>query len=115
MLIRVRESHDLVDLCLMKNGIEYTRDMLGNNGALHYNEETEEHEMSEDEYEWWKEFFRYYETDEEEVAEAADEFDIMESEIWEKINFCLDGDLESRHYIIQRELEEIRGFYKNFI
>jgi hypothetical protein len=115
MLLRIRETQDLVELCLMKNEIEHTQDMLGNNGALHYNEETEEHEMSKVEYEWWKEFFNNYEADEEEVAEVADELDIMESEIWEKINFCLDGDLESRHYIIQRELEEIRGFYKNFI
>jgi hypothetical protein len=112
MMIRIRETQDLVELCLMKNGIECTQDMLGNNRELHYNEETKEHEMSNEKYEWWKEFFNIYEADAEEVAEVADELGVWESAVWEIINENLDGDLESRHYIIQKELEEIRaGFY----
>ncbi len=108
MMIRIRETQDLVELCLMKNGIECTQDMLGNNGALHYNDETEEHEMSNEEYEWWKEFFTNYEADEEEVAELADEFGIRKSELWERIYKHMDSELDNRHGHIQSELNEIR-------
>jgi hypothetical protein len=111
MKIRIRGTQDLVELCLMKNGIECTQDMLGNNGALHYNEQTEEHEMSRDEYEWWEDFLKNYEADEKEVAELADELGIRESEIWDRIRLSLFEDLETRHDIIQRELEEIREEY----
>ena len=111
MLIRIRETQELKDLDLSKNGIECTQDMLGNNDALHYNEETEEHEMSEDEYEWWKEFFKNLEADEVEVAELAEELDIDEDALWEKIYECMYTELDNRHSYIQTVLKEIREEY----
>ena len=36
-----------------KNGVEWTNDLLGNYDALHYDEDTEQYIMTEDEFEWW--------------------------------------------------------------
>lgn len=36
------------------NGIEWTTDLLGNYDALHYDNDTDEYTMAEDEFEWWK-------------------------------------------------------------
>lgn len=37
-----------------KNGIEWTNDLLGNYGALHYDEGSEQHTMTEEDFEWWE-------------------------------------------------------------
>lgn len=36
------------------NGIEWTNDLLGNYDALHYDNDTDEYTMTEDEFEWWE-------------------------------------------------------------
>lgn len=35
------------------NDIEWTEDLLGNNGALHYDEDADVYTMTEDEFDWW--------------------------------------------------------------
>ena len=35
-------------------GCEWTNDLVGNAGDLHYNSDREMAEMNQDEYEWWK-------------------------------------------------------------
>lgn len=37
-----------------KNGVEWTRDLLGNYNALHYDAEIGEYTMAQDEFEWWE-------------------------------------------------------------
>lgn len=37
-----------------KNGIEYTEDLLGNYGDLHYDKEQEQYTMTEEEFTWWE-------------------------------------------------------------
>ncbi len=37
-----------------KNGIEWTNDLLGMYGALHYDNEQEQYAMTEEDFEWWE-------------------------------------------------------------
>lgn len=37
-----------------ENGVEWTEDLLGNYGALHYDEDHEIYTMSSNEFEWWQ-------------------------------------------------------------
>lgn len=36
-----------------KSGIEWTNDLIGNAGALHYNSDLEMAEMSQEDFDWW--------------------------------------------------------------
>jgi len=69
---------------------------------------TDEHECSQETYEWWSEYIKNHEADEQEVMELAKELGIEASEIWERINQNLNCDLGDEHMIIQNVLEEIR-------
>jgi len=109
MKLRIKETQEVKVLEIRdKNGIEWTNDLLGNHGALQFNDETEEYEMNQEDYEWWSEFIKNHEADEQEVTELAEELGIEESEIWERINQELNCDLGDEHMIIQNVLEEIR-------
>ena len=109
MLIRILETQEEKDLSIVgKRGIDYTVDLLGNHGALHRNEETEEYEMAQEDYEWWLNYINNCNADDQEIEELAEDLGINESEIRERINQELDGELENEHWIIQRILEEIK-------
>lgn len=53
-----------------KNGIEWTNDLLGNYDALHYDEDSEQYTMTEDEFAWW-----------EPVVEMLNEINDLEEEL----------------------------------
>lgn len=58
------------ELVVSNDGIEWTNDLLGNYDALHYDEDTEQYTMSEDDFEWWAEICPRIEDIYERVAEA---------------------------------------------
>ena len=52
MEIFIKETGKIEDLTIKdNNGTEWTYDLLGNHNATHYNEETEQHEMSQEDFE----------------------------------------------------------------
>lgn len=53
-----------------KNGIEWTKDLLGNYGALHYEKESDQYTMTDDELSWW-----------EPVVEMLNEINELENEL----------------------------------
>lgn len=109
MKLKIRETQEVKVLEIRdKNGIEWTKDLLGNYNALQFNDETEEYEMNQEDYEWWLEYIKNHEADEQEVMELAEELGIEESEIWERINQNLNCDLGVEHIVIQNVLEEIK-------
>ena len=95
-----------------ENGIEWTNDLLGNAGISLYNDKTEQNEISQDDFEWWKNYINNYENDSEEIEELAEELGIEKSIIVDKITKELNCDMEDEHAIIQRILEEIREEYQ---
>lgn len=73
-----------------KNGIEWTQDLLGNYDALNINQETDEYEMTEEDFEWWSE-----EIDKlNQIKYIEDELSEEQRDEYEKENFDC-GDLES--------------------
>ena len=89
-------------------GLDYICELLGNNDALNYNKETEEYELKQDDYKWWLGYINNHEQDVQEVFKLADELDIDENEIWDRINDELGSDMDREHQIIQDVLDEIR-------
>ena len=108
MKLRIRETQEVKVLEIRdKNGIEWTKDLLGNYDALQFDCETEQYEMNQEDYEWWLEYIKNHEADEQEVMELAEELGIEEFDIWKRINTeC--NDLGEEHLIVQNVLEEIR-------
>ncbi len=113
MEIRINGTGELKELrAIGTNGIEWTGDLLGNHDATTYNHETEEHEMSSDDFGWWEEYISDNEKDAAEVVQLAEEFGINEGEIWERINENLTCDLGDEHQVKQNVLAEIRAGHK---
>lgn len=96
-----------------KNGIEWTRDCV--TAADFWNSKTEQHEMSQNDFDWWKEYIENHDNDEEEILTLAEELNIDEQEINDKIMIALqhENDLGDEHQIKQNVFEELREEYKN--
>lgn len=110
MQIRIKGTNELKELnAIDANGTNWTGDLLGNHDATTYNSETEEHEMSSDDFVWWKEYITHLEKDATEVTELAEELKIDENEIWDRINENITNDLGDEHQIKQSVLAEIRA------
>lgn len=108
MEIRIKKTNELKDLSIVdSNGIEWTGDLLGNNNAISYNNETEEYEMSEDDFEWWNEYITNYENDEKEIEELAEDLEIEKSEIWERVQE-LYTEMDAEHFIKQNVIAEFK-------
>jgi gas vesicle protein len=110
MKIRIIETGAIKPLhATMRNGLDWTEDLLGNSDALHRNPKTGEVEMeTEEEYAWWKEYIENLENDDKEVLELAEELDMDVSEIDGQIADSLTNDYSDHHDTIQRVLKEIR-------
>ena len=109
MEIRIKGTKRIEELVIRdEKGTEYTNDMLHCHGAVSYNEETEEYEMSQDDVDWWAKYIEHTKADKKEITEVAEALGVEESQIWERIDKELDCDLEDEHDVIQGVLEEIR-------
>jgi len=90
-----------------KSGCEWTHDLI--TAPNFWNDETEQYEMSEDDYNWWNEYItgvEKYESLAEEMIE--DGFD--SEEVWNTINEAIGGiDLEDQPARAKAALEELKG------
>jgi len=111
MNIRIIENGEMKDLTIRdSNNIEWTYDLLGNNNATVYNEGLEVHEMSQEDFDWWEEYISNHENDEEQLVELAEELNIDEQIIRDRIieDTALSTDLVDEHSIKQNVFEEIK-------
>lgn len=110
MLFKIKETGETKELEIYNNGIEWTKDLLGNNGALMFDNEIEEYIMSEEDFSWWEEYINQYNSDEEEMEEVIEMYDITMDELKERINEALEGinDLEDEHNVKQNVFNEIK-------
>lgn len=114
MRIMIKETKQIKELTIYgENGIEWTTDLLGNAGALkEKDEETEILILNQEDFDWWKEYIKNHESDEEEITELAEELNIDINEIYEQINENQTNDLNDEHTIKQEVLRKIRAEYK---
>ncbi|MCB2308884.1 hypothetical protein LGL08_20635 [Clostridium estertheticum] len=111
MEIRINETKELKNLTIIgANGIDWTNDLLGNADATTYNEETEEHEMSQETFDWWNEYINNNIMDELELVALADELEIEEDIIRLRVQEAVGGsnDMGDEHMITQNVFAEIR-------
>ena len=109
MEIRIIETGELTSLNIYtSNGINWANDLILDVEPLKYNEDAEVHEMTQEQYDWWKEYIKDYESDKKEAAELAEELGIDESEIWEKYNKYHTCDYGDHHRIKQQIFEKLR-------
>jgi len=110
MKFRIRDTGELRELEVITDGQEWTNDLMGNVGALEYNAETEEFELTQDDYEWWAEYIDNYKNDEEDIEELADEIGIDKGEIYKKMQDLIHCDMEDEHGVRQSIIDEIREY-----
>lgn len=87
-----------------KNGIEWTRDLIGDDESLVYNEDTEEYEMSGEAFEWWRQIVETAN----EVAELEEELTAEQLEIYISKNFSF-CDMETEYSTRLDFLNELLG------
>jgi hypothetical protein len=113
MKIRIMETGEIRELNISdKNGTNWTNDLILNVESLNYNDESEAYEMTQEQYNWWKQYVEDYEADEKEAAELAEELGIEEHLIWDKYNEYHTCDYGDHHTIKQNVFAEIRDEYK---
>jgi hypothetical protein len=109
MNFRIKETKELKTLGIFdEDGIEWTADLLGNHGELHYNSETEEHELTQESFEWWSEYIKTYLEDVQKIQEFANEFGLDENEIWYRVSLETTNDLGDDHFIVEGVLNDMR-------
>lgn len=110
MEIRIKETGEVKELYIYDSsaGVEWTQDLLGNYGALEYDEDHDKYSLSQEDFDWWEEYVKNFRNDENEIAELI-ELGVSEDEIRERIqkSSWVNG-LEFEHNAIQGVLEEIR-------
>lgn len=109
MEIRINETGELKELSIRdRNNIDFTNDLVADDNAIQYNQESEEYEASQETFDWWEEYIKNYESDREEAEALAEELNIDESEIYDRINSNMNCDLEDEHQVKQNVFAEIR-------
>lgn len=109
MEIRIKETNEVMELAIYdKNGIEWTADLMGGFDELKYNTETEEYEMTKENYEWWQEYIANYTKDAEETEELAQDLGIDEQVIWDRVNSYHTCDYGDHHAIKQAVLQSFK-------
>jgi hypothetical protein len=110
MLIRIKERKELKEMSCGDYGDYFTQDILEANGAIEYNEATEEDEIEEMKYDWYKEWLAEYAADDKEIETHADELGLDTEDIWERA-YDYKEYLEFRHDIAQALLQDVREEY----
>ena len=92
-----------------KTGCEWTNDLIGNAGDLHYNSELEMAEMSQEDYEWWSNIIKGLEKIEDltEVAKellSPEDFEDLEETL---MNESIVNDYEQHVATLTNILENI--------
>jgi len=99
MNFRIKETKELKTLGIFdEDGIEWTADLLGNHGELHYNSA----------FEWWSEYIKTYLEDVQKIQEFANEFGLDENEIWYRVSLETTNDLGDDHFIVEGVLNDMR-------
>ena len=106
MIIRIIETKELKELIILGvNDMDYSDDLLEEHNATIFNAETQEHEMSEENFIWWQEYIDNHNTDQEKIRELAETYNIDELEIKEAIQKEIGSDLGDEHNITQNVLK----------
>lgn len=89
------------------NGIDCSHDLVGNTADLKVNEEGIAI-MSENDFEWWKEYLTNLKNDTEEINELCNEYPEHAEMIRSRIADEAANDMEDEHDVKQSILEEIK-------
>ena len=105
MMIRILETGEVKDLTIRdKNGIEWTRDLMGDDDNLKYNYDDDIYELPQEQFTWWDEYITNKIADDEEIEELAEKYGDVVYERLESIN-C---EMDDEHLHMQAFIEEIR-------
>ena len=126
MEFRIKGTNEIVELKVYdKNGVEWTRDLIGGSGALgdyiHWDENDEIYVISQDDYDWWVNYIKEYEEGEGEFKKLKR--DLHQKYDWEQVNDILsteyysqlgNDDYNSHANERRMAIEEIRRIYLSF-
>jgi hypothetical protein len=108
----IKETGETKKLSIIdrKSNTEWTADLIGNSGDLHYNSEEDRYEMqTEADFDWWKNTIEGLSnidnlTEQARVLLTNDDFEILEQWVSENGNAC---DYEQHIAVITAELQAV--------
>lgn len=108
MEIRIKETGKLGELHIYDcHHIDWAQDCIGNNGGLHYDRESGEYTMTQEEYDWWADYLKTAQADYDEGQALRAEYgDDVAAIIAEELQD--EHDLDCEHDDYQRAFERIR-------
>ncbi|MEN6565877.1 MAG: hypothetical protein ABFC57_06215 [Veillonellales bacterium] len=120
MDITIKETGEVKDLTIIdcKTGCEWTADLI--TASDFWNDETEQYEMSHDDFDWWTEYISDTEKTEKEAEKLADELEEKGIEfhnqsalefVKSKIAKNTDNDYSDHRWQAQQTMNEIRDEY----
>lgn len=119
MDVKIIETGKVVKLEIRdENNIDWSSDLIGNSGAtidgqFVFDREEEIYLASAETVEWWQNYIRETNATDDDVRKLAQELNISESDIRERISENTDGDYNYHRRQAQQAMAELREEYSN--
>ena len=104
MKVRIIETGEIKDLTIKNNGIEWTRDLMGDSDLLKWNDEDDIYELPQEEFAWWEEYIANKIADDDEIKELAEKYGDV---VYEKLT-DIRCELGDEHQYMQAFIDEIK-------
>lgn len=97
-------NNEIRDLNYRKNELDYTEDLVGSGPMPAYNDDVDAYEMTEDEYNWWKNLIAMQERCDELEEEISDQ-DAIEEMKEQCGNTDLEDSIRQYKYLLEEYIE----------
>jgi len=101
-------NNEIRDLNYRKNELDYTEDLVGFGPMPAYNDDVDAYEMTEDEYNWWKNLIAMQERCDELEEEISDQ-DAIEEMKEQCGNTDLEDSIRQYKYLLEEYIENKKG------
>ena len=101
-------NYEIRDVNYRKNGLDYTEDLGGSGPMPAYNVDFDAYEMTEDEYNWWKNLIAMQERCDELEEEISDQ-DAIEEMKEQCGNTDLEDSIRQYKYLLEEYIENKKG------
>lgn len=114
MKVEIKETGKTVELTILSNGINWVADLIGNAGATTdgqfvWDSEKDCYIATQETVDWWTKYINESNTTDADVEKMAEELNISESEIRERISENTDGDYNYHRKQAIAAMNEIRA------
>ena len=114
MKLKIKETGERKELFYGNGNVDMASDYVWNHDDATYDSEDEIAVMTQDAYDFWKEYFKNKETDDERIEAIVEKYDIDKDEIISQISEEF-NDLEDEHSVTESILDEIENQFNEWV